>query len=122
MRDRLIELIQSAQNKYLNLLEFESKILADHLLTNGVIVPPCKVGDTVWIIEPRFYNYEYHTGIQRGVCQKIELSERWGGVALVALDEGEPHTLYYYNLQNIGKTVFLTKEAAEQALKGGDGE
>ena len=46
-RDRLIELLQSASDKYINLLHFEKEILADYLLENGVIVPPCKVGDYV---------------------------------------------------------------------------
>ena len=43
MRDRLIELISQVQ--YMGGLEGQ---LADHLLANGVIVPPCKVGDKVY--------------------------------------------------------------------------
>ncbi len=58
MRDRLIELLEEADNLYFERLrdaESASEILkiiksvyeryADHLLANGVIVPPCKVGD-----------------------------------------------------------------------------
>ena len=40
MRDRLIELL----GDYLY-----SEQIADHLLKNGVIVPPCKVGDVVYM-------------------------------------------------------------------------
>lgn len=42
-RERLIELISQVQ--YMGGLEGK---LADHLLSNGVIVPPCKVGQTVY--------------------------------------------------------------------------
>ena len=38
-RERLTNIIHNAQNKYLNLLKFESSILADYLIANGIIVP-----------------------------------------------------------------------------------
>lgn len=41
-RDRLIELIQNAVN---GCARHWAEIIADYLLANGVIVPPCKVGD-----------------------------------------------------------------------------
>lgn len=52
MRDRLIELIRKGDFKYL--LSDKSKkdctsFLADYLLENGVIVPPCKVGEDIWV-------------------------------------------------------------------------
>lgn len=52
MRDRLIELIKGAKNKAKDgNCDIERNMLfADHLLRNGVIVPPCKVGDTVYKI------------------------------------------------------------------------
>ena len=58
MRDRLIELLKQAdfdyseectaclENGYKAIPKLE-EFFADHLLANGVIVPPCKVGDTV---------------------------------------------------------------------------
>ena len=49
-RERLIELMTQAENEELSLLEFEKKILADYLLENGVIVPPCKVGTHLYRI------------------------------------------------------------------------
>jgi hypothetical protein len=66
--------------------------LADYLLANGVIVPPCKVGDTVYqidgvrVYESTIKNVIYDTNG-------------------VAFDEDA-----------IGKTVFLTREEAEKAL------
>ena len=42
-RYKLIEILQNAPHKYMGQEE-----LADYLLDNGVIVPPCKVGDDIW--------------------------------------------------------------------------
>lgn len=56
MRERLIELILACDMENEVLVCFKERpknrqaaeIIADHLLANGVIVPPCKVGDTVY--------------------------------------------------------------------------
>ena len=87
-RERLIELMTQAENKELNLFEFEKKILADYLLANGVAVLPCKVGDTVYYISEGFVESCKVQNISTNIC-----------------------------FGEIGKTVFLTKEEAEQALK-----
>lgn len=47
-RERLVELIiESVRGCARNWAE----VIADHLLANGVIVPPCKVGDAVYIVD-----------------------------------------------------------------------
>ena len=60
MKERLVELIKqdncmnpmtcSDKCPYVDLDDCHSARLADHLLANGVIVPPCKVGQTVYRI------------------------------------------------------------------------
>ena len=60
-RDRLIELLkdQNCQSpmicdekcKYAHSKSCYEERIADHLLANGVIVPPCKVGDTVYYVD-----------------------------------------------------------------------
>ena len=48
MRDRLIELLFKANHIVKrNGFEFNANVIADYLLENGVIVPPCKVGDYI---------------------------------------------------------------------------
>ena len=37
-REKLIELLQGAKDKYINLLSFEKELIADHLIANGVTV------------------------------------------------------------------------------------
>lgn len=47
-RERLIELLRTVDNMRLMRKGFSE--CADYLLANGVIVPPCKVGDKVYYI------------------------------------------------------------------------
>ena len=53
-RDRLIELLAQKQDYGIELGDhmetIDNDVLADHLIANGVIVPPCKVGDYVYCI------------------------------------------------------------------------
>ena len=112
-RDRLIELISQIQ--YMGGLESR---LAEHLLANGVIVPPCKVGDTVYRV------VEMGTGIhfkQVGRCG-IGHSQ---GYKIVPCEEKIKRFIrtvevsknnFFDICENFGKTVFLTKEEAEQVL------
>lgn len=102
-RDRLIELIVQAKEKFNNLL-FEKELIADYLLANGVIVPPCKVGKTVYVI-----------GVFTGqiVETKVEsIHYNKSGIYLCL----ENFTTASVD-QQLGKTVFLTKEEAEEKLK-----
>lgn len=54
-RERLIELVLQIYEKRTNLViyftEDDAEIIADHLLSSRVIVPPCKVGDTVYAVD-----------------------------------------------------------------------
>lgn len=112
MRERLIELISKVQ--YMGGLEEK---LSDHLLANGVIVPPCKVGDTVYVVDGTTDR------VVIGVITHLEyniftLPREWITVRAEYPFFGG---LDFKNRIDLilGKTVFLTKEEAEQALKGG---
>ena len=100
-KERLTNIIHNAQNKYLNLLKFESSILAGYLIANGVIVPPCKVGQTVYYIA--------FGKVYKGKCHAITIHK----------DSLQIH-LYDYDGDNASisaKDVFLTREEAEKKLK-----
>lgn len=73
--------------------------LADHLIDNGVIVLPCKIGDTVYRVCKKKYDVDGYG---------MQWVEDWG-IVTNAFSLG----MFY----EIGKTVFLTREAAEAALK-----
>lgn len=103
MRKKLIELIREATDVVRrNGFECNASVMADYLLKNGVIVPPCKVGDKVYRL--------YHVSdaipdfISDDVVTKIGVSTR-----------GIMHEIGY-SFDDFGKTVFLTKEEAEAAL------
>lgn len=120
MRDRLIELLKSPhkaewlrQHGY-DIGQYEEDcieaMLADFLLANGVIVPPCKVGDTVYVIQ-LCEIYE---------CRVNEICMSAGNNNVVVLDRFtngfiiRRYGAEYFNA--FGKTVFLTREEAEKAL------
>lgn len=108
-RDRLIELILKSEilcntcgestNTYC------AEALADHLLANGVIVLPCKVGTEVYLSD---YIDTHH---------RVKEYKFLGNKIAVVIECWEWQRTCTRMLDEFGKTVFLTKEEAEQALK-----
>lgn len=111
-RERLVELLQGAYDKYINLLEFEKHIIANHLIENGVIVTPCKVGDTAYfLIEDKVAGEKYITPEPIvDVCTK-------GFYTSGHADSDENGNLWLWS--DVGEIVFFDKDKAEEALKGG---
>jgi hypothetical protein len=113
MRDRLIELIKhdncpnpyfcSEKCKYSESSDCHSERIADYLLANGVIVPPCKVGDTVY--------QQDGVRIYESVIEEITID-----IAAV-----RPNKMIFYTNKitfdqtAIGRIIFLTREEAEAA-------
>lgn len=123
MREKLIELIAEGRElceqipcegctrscKGLN--DCIAKVQADHLLVNGVIVPPVKVGDEVWFelygqIEPAVVYHCTYELSRRGCLLSGAYAKDARGMELT------------FEANSIGKGVFLSREEAEQALKG----
>lgn len=75
------------------------------LQVDNVIVPPCKVGDTVYHVFPK-------KGIQTSTVRQILI----GSCGMNIFDFNG-----FYEPSDFGKTVFLTREEAEKALKERDG-
>lgn len=111
MRDRLIELIHDSD------LSLDSVRLADHLIANGVICPPCKVGDKVYYMSKNPINLSvlpytiYEADIVRIVTTKF-------GTSLVIQIHNEYGCTEIPNINDFGKTVFLTREEAEKECEG----
>ena len=106
MKDRLIELIdgfdlQTIPNSSREWMEQ----FADHLIANGVIVPPVKVGQTVWFIRDKYHNKIEETNVEKVIVKN-------GGIYIKL----GCNSMYETSCNSIGKTVFLTKEEAEKAL------
>lgn len=102
MKDRLIE--QIIDSDVLcdtcgeNTRSYCVEAIADHLLANGVIVPPCRIGTKIYMLVTKIPKH--------GFPEFTFIKET---------------KLTYLNLERViaqfGKTVFLTHEEAEEALK-----
>ena len=131
MRDRLIELYKEATTLYFDYLdsidekgltdtEGRAKFTIDHLIANGVVLPPCKVGDTVYCINTFFLNdpriNKCEVDALHITSSKNKIGHKKPSYALVR-DENMKSLSARIYFVSIGKTVFLTKEQAEQKLK-----
>lgn len=102
-RDRLIKLLNvdmsGCEGDY-------AEEMADYLIKNGVILPPCKVGDTVYFdtyLHGDSVGVRPHKVIQ--VKSVITTEPSKGGIGAEIPD------------WSFGESVFLTEEEAEKALK-----
>ena len=117
MRNRLANLICEAEEKVNN--EYPTiEMVADHLIANGVIVPPCKVGDTVYYFCETFgavLPYFVET-LYIGYCDKDKLCYQYEANCYNN-EENELIDGIDFEPDDLGKIVFLTKEEVEQKLK-----
>ena len=86
---------------------------------------PCKVGDTVWFIDSTYdcKNKTFSNFVHNGYVKAIKFSSRPTKITVEyenLMDSGRCKGCDY-NIGNIGKTVFLTKAEAEEALAKMDG-
>ena len=124
MRDRLIEIL----NKTVAITNEDSadylEWLADELLANGVIVPPCKVGDTLWIRWSLSQGHKKDIYPVKVYALRFDTKKNNKRICVEGhfkiTSYGGSYTHYYngtFAWESIGKTVFLTKEEAEKALE-----
>ena len=98
-------------NAYTQRTDIETVV--DYLLSNGTIMPPCKVGDTVYAIAPDCeYQYVADCDASCTFCEhRRSTIETWTVKSLYQV---------ITVLQSWGTRCFATYEAAEQALKERD--
>ncbi len=104
-RERLVELLMQSEpikDRDLNDDWYDGEIedIADHLLANDVIVLPCKVGDVVCALA---HGYVEETRVEGFLIlnKRIEIITNLGFTS------------------ELNNNIFLTKEEAEEELKGG---
>lgn len=110
-RERLIDLMIDAKRTDPETGSF-TEHLADYLLEHGVIVPPCKVGDTVYMI---FFNE-----IISCTVTSFDYNS-WGFPTELNLKYSEYGGFGLFRMQCTDESIFLTREEAEKALKERDG-
>lgn len=127
MREKLIELLKkadrNASDKFIT--DYNDAIAdnAEFLLANGVIVPPCKVGDTVYV-KWRLSRHS-NDGIYPAKVYALRWDEKKNNFRVCVDGDfeisayGGKYTHRYqgtFAWNNFGKTVFLSIEEAEKAL------
>ena len=113
MRDRLIEDIKNSLKKHIGKSCLLSENIADDLITDGWTKPPCKSGDVLWYLDyglPRCF-----MSPEKIIVKDVLLIN---GTILIRCD----NLSYNLRTEDFGKTIFLTREEAEKALKGGEQE
>lgn len=125
-RERLIELLVKGTQKcgstdcnrckYWNTNDCGAARLADIVLSDGWIRPPCKVGDTVYCIN------ELNGGILKGEVNIVQMIRKddFAVEVLVYDYSGEMPELYDafdYESEDFGVDVFAGKNAEEEAEK-----
>ena len=119
MRERLIELIMKTPRlpiiingrKQGKTYQTVSNIV-DHLLANGVVALPCKVGDVVYFVvedevieEGKYISKQQINDVStKGIFVSDSLTEENCGI--------------FIPFSDLGKTAFISEEEAERALKG----
>lgn len=125
-RERLIELIRKAKKntKGANCDLEREMLFADYLLENGVIVPPVAIGRTVYsattnnkvkeILVVGMDTLNDETSMLAWCKKEVNMCEcayEFDGVC-----EFDKFCKTCFTENDIGKTVFLTREEAEKAL------
>ncbi|MGN0488062.1 MAG: hypothetical protein ACI4HO_02235 [Ruminococcus sp.] len=90
---------------------------------NRFVELPCKVGDKLFIIDDDGYGEYECSEFSIGVLQELRIFAKCGISGYQNIQEcseyycGQPCCSTSFVSQDFGKTVFLTKEEAKQALK-----
>ena len=132
MHDKLKKLISEASDKELcvpYISEDGAAALADYLIAEGVIVPPCKVGDTVYYIDAFDFEPCKKSGQGGDVCPHLYAEYGFGYECLKGKLGAKPRDCTEIKSKRIGtleelisywdcfgESLFLTREEAEKAL------
>ena len=123
MRDRLVELISKARAECASTscfqCEYQDKempkdcvprLIADHLLANGVIVPPYRCGTVVYVVRSQTSNGKNLYMIK----ERIDHYRMFNNGTFMIFESGRCSVCN----DQWSRCVFATPEEAEQALKG----
>ena len=87
--------------------------IANYLLENGVIVPPCLVGERTFLLLEKFAG---GFDILESKCVKVEHCG-YGWIYSMYIDCKEINNTLEFGIDKFGKEVFLSKEEAEKVLE-----
>ena len=108
-KNRLAKLICESTKEQGDTWSFSE--IADHLIKHGVIVPPCKVGDTVYVVS-QGNGFTMRWDVYEGTVVDIHLNRH--NKLTIRVENGERFFGYYEP-----RFIHNTKEEADKALKEG---
>lgn len=116
-RERLVELIKTTLFENIGKSVNLAKNIADYLLQNGVIVPPCKVGDIItalWDVPTTSKYVPYLAEVK-----EFRQSKRNGEVVCTVSVEPIEYRgrRKEYRVNEFGKLLFFSYDEAAKALK-----
>lgn len=121
-RERLYELIVDADNEFFRETPYgtaQERIekTVEHLLANGVLLPPVHVGSTVYYIVGATHKSPENCRVSTP-REVVEISyKRQRGSERRTMSGFITEDGVRYSFNGIGKTVFLTREEAEATLE-----
>lgn len=99
MKDRLIKLVGESTGvvydgdviakEEIDITEDEIERIVDYLLANGVIAPPCKVGDDAWWVDPETKEVQCSKNGIKAICYYGD-----GNFKVISNGENEPEPLH----------------------------
>lgn len=104
-RERLAEMIKSAMYQGV----YTPEKIAERLIDEGIIVPPCKAGDTVWMVR--------NLQIERWKVVSIVKAASYVKLGIKFIARGVRSAPILINASCIGEIVFISREEAEAALE-----
>lgn len=107
-RKRLIELLEGKSID----TRIDVEYVADYLLESGVIVPPCKVGDVVYVLGDEYF-------WEAEIIGYSVMTSKWNrrGYEVVQFFYKGEEKVNSMFVEKIGKEMFFSKAEAEYALK-----
>ena len=116
MKQRLMELIDGFREMDApsDGRGWRTEHLADHLLANGVIVLPMKLGQMCYEL------CSYRNDVDE--CRVSSITQKVDGSFKIRLTHLRSKSVFEITPDKIGKSVFLTREEAEKALAERGGE
>ena len=83
---------------------------AEELLANGVIVPPCQIGQKIWYV---CEHYDGSIEIKEGKISMLQQKADKSWKFRISINS----SVWDFKVDDIGVIYFLTKEDAEEKLK-----
>lgn len=114
-RERLVELL--IEYDTMRMMRHSIEDCADHLLANGVIVPPCKVGDEVYVVIKNmpFVPADVYE------CEVVWYALGKDGLRPTVLVKSDDNIIKGASLGVYIEDIYFTREEAEKALGGVQG-